>query len=694
MAAQDQMDAPVAISRHRRAPADGSTGRPADRGPVDRRQPGSHPSDRRRPGERRPAGRRPAPQVRLPEPRRRSVLRIRDWRVRTKLAVVLVVPSLALLMVAGVQIRTLVDEATRLGDFAAQVELTDRVSALVHEVQAERDRTVGELAEFEAGERPGDPGQLSAQLRSQRAAVDRAAAAVRARGGDVAGDTAWRAAYGRAVARLDGLRSVRDGVADGRLPRRAAHDVYGRTVDALLALMAAPAPGAGNADLDRLRAGYVELSRTKEVGSQLRASIFAVAAAQGFAPGDYIEIADLRAQQLAAVVRFRSVASASQIDQYDQVLAGRALELTGQLEQAVIDSAGRSDFRLDAPNWWAASTAQHDLVRKAEAALLADAATRAAQRSADQWSRTWLVVGGIAGALLIALIISIAIGRSMARSLRVLRREALTVAQVELPQVLDQLSDIRRRTPDIEVRPPSVRSADEIGEVADAFTAVHSSAVSLAIEQAAMRRNVNTMFINLARRSQVLVERQLELLDDLEREEQDPDLLENLFKLDHLAARMRRNDESLLVLAGNDNARRWSAPVAPSAAVLAAIAEIEQYTRVRHTADDSLFVVGHAVADLVHLLAELLENATIFSPPGTTVEVVGRVQGGRVLIEIADEGMGMSERALEEANALLAEPPAADVAASERMGLFVVSHLAARHGVSVHLRPAAQGLVA
>ena len=187
---------------------------------------------------------------------------------------------------------------------------------------------------------------------------------------------------------------------------------------------------------------------------------------------------------------------------------------------------------------------------------------------------------------------------------------------------------------------------DEIGEVAEAFVAVHRSAVSVAVEQAPMRRTVNAMFVNLARRSQVLVERQLELLDELEREESDPDQLDNLFKLDHLAARMRRNDDSLLVLAGSESTRRWSDPVALPAVVLAAVAEIEHYPRVRHEAIDPVHVVGHAVGDLVHLLAELLENATVFSPPHTPVQVTAR-GGERVgaIIEISDDGLGMSPAA-------------------------------------------------
>jgi len=253
-----------------------------------------------------------------------------------------------------------------------------------------------------------------------------------------------------------------------------------------------------------------------------------------------------------------------------------------------------------------------------------------------------------------------------------------------------------------------VANYDEIGEVATAFTAVHRSAVRLAAEQAMMRRAVNAMFVNLARRSQTLVERQLRLLDTLEAAETDPDQLSNLFRLDHLATRMRRNDENLLVLAGGDGSRRWPEPVSLAAVVLAAMAEIEQYPRIRHDVTGDVHVVGHAVADVVHLLAELLENATAFSPPDSTVTVTGwrgddrsgspaegaHPTGSGVTLVIQDHGIGMTADSVGAANQRLARPMAIDVAASERMGLVVVGHLAARHRIAVELRGSTEGVTA
>src|SRR5439155_10959661 len=318
--------------------------------------------------------------------------------------------------------------------------------------------------------------------------------------------------------------------------------------------------------------------------------------------------------------------------------------------------------------------------------------------------------------LIVAVLTSYVIGRSMVRSLRVLREQALDVAQHRLPDAIERLRTSPRGDPVIETGSVAVTNFDEIGEVAEAFTAVHRSAVRLAAEQAMMRRTVNSMFVNLARRSQTLVERQLQLLDTLEAVETDPDQLANLFRLDHLATRMRRNDENLLVLAGADASRRWPEPVSMSAVVLAAMAEIEQYPRIRHDVTHDVHIVGHAVADVGHLLAELFENATTFSPPDSIVTVTGgrgterpgpnglaplglspmeaEARGGGATVVITDRGLGMSPAGVAAANERLATPMAIDVAASERMGLVVVGHLAARHRITVELRGSPDGVTA
>jgi PAS domain S-box-containing protein len=205
-------------------------------------------------------------------------------------------------------------------------------------------------------------------------------------------------------------------------------------------------------------------------------------------------------------------------------------------------------------------------------------------------------------------------------------------------------------------------------------------------EQAALRQSISDLLHNLARRSQGLVDRQLELLDELERNEVDPDRLQELFRMDHLATRMRRNVENLIVLSGVDQRRRWSESVPLRDVVEAAVAEVEDFSRVQVAGIHDLTLAGQAASDVAHLLAELVENATSFSSPSTTVEISGGPTGNGYVIEIEDHGIGMSDAELAEANRRLAEPLAADVAVSRMMGFHVVGRLAARHGIRVQLR--------
>ena len=295
--------------------------------------------------------------------------------------------------------------------------------------------------------------------------------------------------------------------------------------------------------------------------------------------------------------------------------------------------------------------------------------------------------------LLLVLLITTFVARSMIRPLRKLRADALEVAGSKLPEMVRRLSQSEGGDASAEIEPIGVNSTDEIGEVARAFDQVHREAVRLAADEALLRGNLNAMFVNLSRRSQSLIERQLSLIDNLEQTEQDSDRLSSLFRLDHLATRMRRNSENLLVLAGHEAAsRRWSQPVPLVDVLRAAISEIEQYERVVLNVQPGIQVVGQAVNDVVHLVAEIVENATTFSPEDTQVYVTGQpLTSGGVLLDITDNGVGISEQEMAHANWRLDNPPVVDVAVSRRMGLFVVGRLAARHGVRVRLRHAQSG---
>jgi signal transduction histidine kinase len=294
--------------------------------------------------------------------------------------------------------------------------------------------------------------------------------------------------------------------------------------------------------------------------------------------------------------------------------------------------------------------------------------------------------------LAIALVSTIVVGRSMVRPLRKLRAGALEVAGERLPEAVRRMSGADGEDVSLDVDPIDVDSSDEIGEVARAFDQVHREALRLAANEAALRGNVNAMFVNLSRRTQSLVERQIRLIDDLELGEQDAERLASLFQMDHLATRMRRNSENLLVLAGHDISRRWNQPVVLVDVLRAAVSEIEQYDRVTLNVQPGIAVRGQAVNDVVHLLSELAENATSFSSADTPVTVAGHLlSSGGVLLDITDQGVGMGAEEMARANWRLDNPPVVDVAVSRRMGLFVVARLAARHGIRVRLRPAASG---
>ncbi|SCL36687.1 Signal transduction histidine kinase [Micromonospora rhizosphaerae] len=633
--------------------------------------------------------------VRVVPHRRRSPLRLRDWRMRTKLATVLVIPSVAFLVLAGVQTRGLVGQTTALTGFAREVGIGRQIIVAVDRLQHERDRTAGELAALRRAAGNAERDAAIFELEPLQAATDEAVRDLRRAAEPLAdADAAWRVSYSEVLDAYDQVIYIRPAVPPAVLGSDTILSNYHRAIDALLNLLAEPSPGEDQRALNNAVLRYVQFSRVKELSSRIRAQLYAAARAGRYELEDQVALTDLRAQQLTALGAFRVAATADQIRRYDQTSVDPAFVAATRMEERTLPSDAVQPAVLSAPQWWAASEQRQELLRQLEGEVLDDAVRRADDASSGQLRDTLLVVGGIVAVLLVALLISVLVGRSIARSMRLLRSQALRIAQIELPDALDRLRGVDSPATGIDVPPAVVRSLDEIGELAEAFVAVHRSAVSVAVEQATMRRNVNAMFVNLARRSQVLVERQLELLDDLEREEDDPAQLENLFKLDHLAARMRRNDESLLVLAGTESTRRWHRPVGLGAVLLAASAEVEQYQRIRHESMADLHIVGHAVGDLVHLFAELLENATAFSRPDTTVRIAGRGEGAGALVEIADQGLGMSPAALAEANALLAEPPAADVGASERMGLFVVSHLGARHGVQVRLHGGQDGLAA
>ncbi|MET7307320.1 nitrate- and nitrite sensing domain-containing protein [Streptomyces sp. NPDC005571] len=341
--------------------------------------------------------------------------------------------------------------------------------------------------------------------------------------------------------------------------------------------------------------------------------------------------------------------------------------------------------------WLAASTAKFDGYTTVEEELVDKAVTEAADISSSAKTDAIVNAAIVLVALLAAFILAGLVARQMSRSMRQLRTAAFAIAEQRLPMLVDQLSRTEPGRVDTRVQPIPITTRDEIGEVARAFDQVHREAVRLAAEQAMLRGNVNAIFTNLSRRNQSLIEGQLTLITDLENNEADPDQLESLFRLDHLATRMRRNGENLLVLAGEEPGRRWNQPVPLVDVLRAASSEVESYERIELSGVPETEIHGQAVTDLVHLLAELLENATTFSSPQTKVRVTAtRLPDSRVMVEIHDKGIGLTAEDFADINHKLANPPTVDAAVSQRMGLFVVGRLADRHGIRVQLRPSGE----
>jgi signal transduction histidine kinase len=322
--------------------------------------------------------------------------------------------------------------------------------------------------------------------------------------------------------------------------------------------------------------------------------------------------------------------------------------------------------------------------------LAATAAESLAARAADGANTIRLQIGVAGGVGLIAvlssIIISVRFGRRLAAELAGLRSVAVELSEQRLPALVDRLSNGEEVDVDKATKPIKVIGSAEITDVAKAFGSVQRTAVLAAVGQAGLRRGIGQVFLNLARRKQGLLHRQLALLDSMQRRTHDPDQLEELFRLDHLTTRMRRHAESLIILSGSAPGRAWRKPVPVVDIVRASVAEVEDYTRVDVENMPGSAVDGGAAADLTHLIAELVENATLYSPPHSTVQVRGdRVSNGYT-IEVEDRGLGQSAEEYAAYNAVLSNPPEFDLADSDRLGLFVVAKLAERHGINVLLR--------
>ena len=265
------------------------------------------------------------------------------------------------------------------------------------------------------------------------------------------------------------------------------------------------------------------------------------------------------------------------------------------------------------------------------------------------------------------------------------------MADERLPRVVERL----RRGEDVDVLAespaPETSAISEVSRIAESFATVQAAAVTAAVDQATLRKGVNQVFLNISMRNQSLLHRQLGMLDSMERRTSEPEALADLFRIDHLTTRMRRHAEGLIILSGSVPGRGWRDPVPVIDVMRAAVAEVEDYVRVDVNSESDDLVAGSAVSDVIHLIAELVENATVFSPPNTRIEVRAERVGTGLVAEVEDRGLGLSATELADINRRLASTPEFDLARSDQLGLYVVSQLAARHDIKVSLRRSVYG---
>ncbi len=460
---------------------------------------------------------------------------------------------------------------------------------------------------------------------------------------------------------------------------------YSEVIDQVLPLDSALLRGVNSTEVNGLANALGALSAARNEVTLQQATIAAATVAGEPGGAELGGLPASEARLSTSLNNYRTALDTGQRVRFAEMIAGPANSDRNRLVQEL--SAADPAIPLPSGTGVRASKVYGDFLAELDAAETGIRDEVAAITEAARTTAANLAVLNVAvllAALIIGAIIVGLITRAIISSLRTLRSSALEVAQKSLPDAVQRMRG--GTVPDVNVTPVPVHTREEVGEVARAFDAVHEQAVRLAAEQATLQNAVNSMFVNLSRRSQSLVDRQLQLIEELESNEQDPEQLASLFRLDHLATRMRRNSENLLVLADSDLAKRTTHHVPVVDVLQAAVSEVEQYERVTVEQPPAVAVLGRAANDLQHLLSELLDNATSFSPPETSVVMsTSRAGTGPLVVEIVDRGIGMRPEEMEDVNRRFADADDSRMTASRRMGLFVVGRLAARHGVRVRL---------
>ncbi|MEV6302866.1 nitrate- and nitrite sensing domain-containing protein [Actinoplanes sp. NPDC051861] len=566
-----------------------------------------------------------------------------------------------------------VDNYSTASDTARAVTIDLAVQELVQDLQTERGLTAGLLGGNDGFRTELLPARDQVDLR--RIDVER----LITKGEEVDNRVA------AAVRELDGLSGVRAGTDTGSGERAATFAFYTERINEL-----------GNLDFDLDSTGDEELRRgaavlealgdVKEATAQERAFLNGVFSAGGFKQGEFLQFVTMRATKDAALTAFGRYANETERNARDYTLDTGAAREAAFFEQVALRSGDGRGLQVNPQSWWSAHTTVLDDMLQLEHHVGSLITSRAAALEDDASLRIGLLIGAVllclAGSVWLATVAS----QSVARPLTVLASEANRLAGEQLPEAVQRASAGDGTDPPAPVRVPRGASV-EVQMVADAFDRVQATAYSLATEQATLRRTTAESLANLGRRNQNLLRRQLGFITKLEREESNPTGLANLFELDHLATRMRRNAESLLVLVGAASPRQLSEPLNVSDVIRAAVSEVEEYRRVTLRRVDDAMVAGSTVSGIAHMLAELIENGLSFSPPDVDVEIHGRRIGTTYLIAVTDQGIGMSPADMQRANERLRGEGDFITAPARYLGHYVVGRLGLQMGIEVQLTP-------
>ncbi|MBH5333772.1 nitrate- and nitrite sensing domain-containing protein [Streptomyces pactum] len=616
-------------------------------------------------------------------------MRFRGKSIRRKIVALLLVPLVSLTAIWAFATVITGREAMQLLDAADIVEdVGYPVEDAVHAIQKERKQALIYLA---------DPSQSDALtvLHARQQETNQVIEKLNDNAGnedtrDKMSEDA-RTQLSTILEKADGLENLRRQIDDRGISGLDAYAYYNGLIDLCYnfrsSLHAVP-----DADLDKQGRALVAMIRGREALAREDSLYTAALTAQRIDSATLRAMSDLIAERNLIQATNMPVLPGSEQKiflTYRKTTA--APEGLRQAEDAIFKAGAANALKVMNQERWdkAAKPVLADLDR-----LNSDAMDRFQDRVEPEAESVLLQAGaaGILGFLALAasIFVSVRIGRTLIRDLTQLRKDAQEVATVRLPSVMRRLATGEQV--DIETEAPRLSyGADEMGQVGQALNTVQRAAVEAAVKQAELRHGISEVFVNLARRSQVLLHRQLTLLDEMERRTEDTDELADLFRLDHMTTRMRRHAEGLVILSGAAPSRQWRKPIQLMDVVRAAVAEVEDYERIEVRRLPRLAVNGPAVADLTHLIAELLENATVFSPPHTAVQVLGERVANGFTLEIHDRGLGMAPDALLEANLRLSETPDFELSDTDRLGLFVVSRLAQRQGVKVSLQPSPYG---